>query len=76
MPQVSSEMPEGPEPGEDPFFCLLEDDSLITEVTVTTDRLIVPLGADERVNDVLLVISVKTVQVDDGLFPRMRIWGS
>jgi hypothetical protein len=29
---------------EDPFFCLLEDDSLITGITVTTDRLLVPAG--------------------------------
>jgi hypothetical protein len=29
----------GPEESENPFYCLLEDDSLITELRVTTDRL-------------------------------------
>ncbi len=44
--------------GEDPFYVLLEDDSLITSVRVTTDRLLV---ADQNNNDVHLVITVKPV---------------
>jgi len=48
-----------PEDGEDPFFCLLEDDSLISEVTITTDRLLTPLEGGEAINDVLMVIHVK-----------------
>jgi len=43
---------------EDPFFCLLEDDSLITSVTVTTDRLILPLESDRGLADVMLLIHV------------------
>jgi len=31
-----------PAPDEDPFFCLLEDDQLVSGLTVTTDRLLVP----------------------------------
>lgn len=45
---------------EDPFFCLLEDDSLVTSLSVTTDRLLIPLNAGdgERVHDVQLVVRV------------------
>jgi hypothetical protein len=49
-----------PLPEEEPMFCLLEDDRLITEVAVTTDRLMTPLEAEERVHDVLLVLTVTT----------------
>jgi hypothetical protein len=47
------------DPGEDenPFYVLLEDDSLITSLAVTTDLLLEP---DKDVNDVRLIISVKT----------------
>jgi hypothetical protein len=31
-----------PGPNEDPFFCLMETDSLVTEVSVITDRLLLP----------------------------------
>ena len=51
----------GPSEGEEPFFCLLQDDSLITELRVTTDRLLTPVGDDEKLTDVHLVIGVKTV---------------
>jgi hypothetical protein len=49
-----------PDEGEDPFFCLLEDDNLITKVSVTTDRLLTPLEteAGEHANHVHLVIHV------------------
>ena len=46
---------------EDPFYCLLEDDSLITGISVTTDRLIVPKEATEDINNVRLVIHVTVV---------------
>lgn len=41
-PNNSDELPTDIEPSnnEDPFFCLMEDDSLITRVTVTCDRLL------------------------------------
>lgn len=48
-------------PDEDPFFCLLEDDKLITSISVTTDRLIIPKRSDEDIKDVLLVIHVSMV---------------
>ncbi|MHB8655834.1 MAG: hypothetical protein ACYDA9_18375 [Terriglobia bacterium] len=54
------------EPDENPYFyCLLEDDSLITDVAVTTDSLLTPyvkapeVGLSRPETDVHLVITVK-----------------
>ena len=49
-----------PADDEDPFFCLLEDDKLITEVSVTSDELLV-LPKERRMNpnDVFLLLHVK-----------------
>lgn len=41
----------------DPFFVLLEDDKLITRVSVETDRLLAPVNGDNA--DVRLVLHVK-----------------
>ncbi len=49
-----------PESGEDPFFCLLEDDSLITDVRITTDRLLSPSADKSDIHDVELVIRVES----------------
>jgi len=59
MPKDTSEIPTGdsPQEGEDPFFCLLEDDNLITRVAVETDRLLEPYDNLSLVN---LMINVKT----------------
>lgn len=46
---------------EKPFHVLLEDDKLVTSVSVTTDRLIVPQGSQENINDVLLITHVTVV---------------
>ena len=43
---------------EKPFYCLLEDDSLITHVSVETDILLQPTGKKFDVNDTRLVIAV------------------
>jgi hypothetical protein len=48
-------------PNEDPFYVLLEDDELITEFKVTTDRLLAPL---ENPRDVMLIIHVTTPTID------------
>lgn len=45
----------------DPFFCLLADDSLITQFTVAADRLLIP-GQDQSTAH--LVIEVKTMLAD------------
>lgn len=51
-----------PKAEERPFFCLLEDDKLITGLSVTTERLLEP-GLDP--NEVLLLIGVKTSIVEE-----------
>lgn len=45
-----------PLPDEDPFFCLLEDDKLITQVSVETDALLKPGMMD--INDAMLIITI------------------
>jgi hypothetical protein len=59
MPQVPTEIPAGDYPceTEKPFYCLLEDDALITKVTIQTDRLLEPT---ESPNYVQLMIHVRT----------------
>lgn len=58
-----------PEDDENPFFCVLEDDKLITDIRVTTDRLLSPLEPEESENDVFLVIHVTTTALNyQGLF--------
>jgi hypothetical protein len=52
-----------PEQDEDPFFCLLEDDVLINDISVTTDRLLTPKEDDENINDVMLVIHVNPAAI-------------
>jgi hypothetical protein len=50
-----------PDQEPDPFFCLLSDDSLITQFTVAADILLVP---DQDRNTAHLVIEVKTMITD------------
>ncbi len=60
MPDQNQTPDGSPDPGEQPFFCLLEDDKLITGLSVKTDRLLVPgAGPDE----VKLLIRVNTKAV-------------
>jgi hypothetical protein len=48
-----------PGPDEDPFFCLLEDDSLITDLNITTDRLLSPpVDVGRDTHQVMLIIQV------------------
>jgi hypothetical protein len=53
-----------PKDGQDPFFCLLSDDRLITDVSVTTDRLLSPMDTDERIHDVVLILTVTAKVID------------
>jgi hypothetical protein len=58
-PRDKNEIPAGdtPEPGETPYFyCLLDDDRLITKVTILADRLLLPLASPHHIR---LVIGVK-----------------
>jgi len=50
----------GPQEDETPFFCLLEDDRLISEVRVTADQLLLlPHEREVRANDCFVIIHVK-----------------
>jgi hypothetical protein len=59
IPKESKEIPAGDTPGvnENPFYCLLEDDNLITKVSVRTDRLLKPCNDSSFVE---LLIAVRT----------------
>lgn len=62
-PTSVAEIPKGAEPsdGDEPFFCLLEDDSLITRLNVSSRRLLEP---NVRPAEVDLYVSVLTKQVE------------
>lgn len=47
-----------PSDHEDPFYCLLEDDELITRVSVETDVLLQPTGEQQNPNDARLILTV------------------
>lgn len=64
MPQQCSELGgAGPEDDEDPFFVLLEDDRLIYDIRVTSDRLLVPADPGERHRDVVALIRVHVTTI-------------
>jgi len=52
-----------PASDEDPFFCLLEDDKLISKVQVETNWLLTPPAPGDHINDVHLIVRAKTIQV-------------
>jgi hypothetical protein len=60
MPRDLSELGEYATPNEDekPFFCLLEDDSLITRLSVEADTLLQPIGPMPNANDARVVLTV------------------
>jgi hypothetical protein len=66
MPRNDTEVHGDREGEPDPFFCLLEDDRLITDVKVTTDRLLLPRTAGEHDHNVRLIVHVKTIVLDPG----------
>jgi hypothetical protein len=47
------------QPDEKPFFCLLEDDSLITKISVETDQLLQGVSSIPDMNDARLIITVR-----------------
>lgn len=60
MPQSASEIKENmPRPGEDPFYCLLEDDSLISSVSIDTDILLEPIDGHFDQSEARIIIKVK-----------------
>lgn len=72
MPRVVDELPalDTPQQGEDPFFCLLEDDALITEIAVKTDMLLDPSAHRSSAE---LFIRVETTSVEPGWGTRMGL---
>ncbi len=68
MPDQNQTPDASPDTGETPFFCLLEDDKLITGLGVKTDRLLLA-GADP--DDVRLLIHVRTRAVVGTIFSAM-----
>lgn len=57
MPHNKDEVPANAPPFTDNFYCLLEDDDLITDINISTGRLLKdPLGGDPRSSDEALVI--------------------
>ena len=65
MPENVGEL-RGIEPldGEDPFFCVMEKDSLLCDLRVTTDRLLWPVKLGENEHNVHLMIQVKVSVID------------
>jgi len=66
VPTEPTALPKNAMPGPDqqPFFCLLEDDSLITRLSVETDRLLEPVTSS---SEVVLTIRVRTKQLRNDL---------
>lgn len=75
MPQETGQLGKAQNPGEgeDPFYCLLEDDKLISHVSVKTDALLEPtqegLSGNNLRNDARLIINVK-------IRPYTMTWGN
>jgi hypothetical protein len=61
VPNRPDEIPAGisPAAGEDPFYCLLEDDSLIVDFKVSADRLLAPPPPGEAETNVHILLTVK-----------------
>jgi len=70
LPVQCTEVAEQPTSDETPFFCLLEDDTLITKVNVTTERLLTPVEDGQSENHTLLIIGVTVKQAIEETLPR------
>lgn len=68
VPHVCDGISGPPDPDESPFYCLLEDDALISAVSITTDRLLTPAGEGHGKHDVALVIHVKMSAAESLLY--------
>lgn len=60
MPEQCSEVAgQSPEPDENPFFVLMDDDKTIFQLQVSADKLWVPPGPNEPENDIVAIIGVR-----------------
>lgn len=68
IPKAVGELPAGDQPAadEDPLYCLLEDDNLVTSIHVQAERL---LDANVHKNEVILLIRVRTLLTE-------MVWGN
>ena len=65
---------QAPGPDENPFYCLLQDDKSITDLHVTTDRLLLPEKPGHEINNVHHVIHVKTQSISpEALFADVHM---
>ena len=64
MPSQPNALPASatPDSGETPFFCVLEDDKLITKVSVQTYSLLAPVGSSSEVECTVLVRTKKLIK--------------
>ncbi len=62
MPPGDNNLPKDSQPdrGQDPFYCVVEDDGLISQVTVDTDRILEPIIDPQ---EVILLIKVTTRKI-------------
>jgi hypothetical protein len=70
MPRHSNAMPSGAAPTNDEtpfFFCLLEDDNLITEISVRTEQLLEPI-ADSSLVDLSIYVRTRVTRSTMGNF--------
>jgi hypothetical protein len=65
IPLNTSELPSTarPEDGERPFFCLLENDSLITAFRLESERLLFPQSRSEAEVQLVIRVNVKAIKV-------------
>ncbi len=71
VPASKDEIPSGdkPQTGESPhFFCLLEDDALITKVSIRADRLLVPLRGQHDIR-LLVGVNLRATHLTNRNFP-------
>jgi hypothetical protein len=75
MPAASTEV-EGlvPDSQETPFYCLLEDDCLVTSLQVKTERLLRPLDRQESHVELLLAVTVKPTRLTSANFKVPAVW--
>ena len=73
MPDKPDELPAGdlPAEGENPFFCLLENDILITGLSVRTDRLLEPGKTNSYVKLIVEVLIKKVPMVGANMIIRL-----
>ena len=57
-----------PTEDENPFYCLMQDDYLITELNITTDQFLKPCDSNSDQHHVLLVVNVRVSLASDSMW--------